>query len=76
MENEAGFTQEWASTSGERVERRQLEVQANRATNPTSEYRTVVSAVPDAAAHDFEEERKYTIASYCGLSVYSINFLN
>lgn len=44
LEPDAGFTQEWQATSGERVERRQLEVQANLGSNPSRpEYRTVTA---------------------------------
>ncbi|XP_058454800.1 presenilin-2 isoform X2 [Malaya genurostris] len=39
-----GFTQEWASSSQQRVARRQIEVQANVASNPNRpEYRTVTA---------------------------------
>lgn len=39
-----GFTQEWADSSGQRVTRRQIEVQANIASNPNRpEYRTVTA---------------------------------
>lgn len=54
VERDAGFTQEWAASSGERVERRQIEVQANATGNPTPEYRTVVTDAPEL----IEEERK------------------
>lgn len=44
IEPDAGFTQEWQTTSGDRVERRQLEVQANLGSNPSRpEYRTVTA---------------------------------
>lgn len=56
-ESEAGFTQEWASSADERVERRQTEVQANTTGNPTPEYRTVVAATPNTP-QVFEEERE------------------
>lgn len=40
----AGFTQEWADSSGQRITRRQIEVQANIASNPSRpEYRTVTA---------------------------------
>ncbi|XP_065085879.1 presenilin homolog isoform X2 [Ochlerotatus camptorhynchus] len=39
-----GFTQEWSNNSDQRVARRQIEVQANIASNPTRpEYRTVTA---------------------------------
>lgn len=58
VERAAGFTQEWAASSGERVERRQTEIQANATGNPAPVYRTVVSAAPDAP-QVLEEERKH-----------------
>ncbi|XP_049538134.1 presenilin-2 isoform X1 [Anopheles darlingi] len=40
----AGFTQDWAATTNQRVTRRQIEVQANIASNPSRpEYRTVTA---------------------------------
>ncbi|XP_058129541.1 presenilin-1 isoform X2 [Anopheles ziemanni] len=40
----AGFTQDWAATANQRVTRRQIEVQANIASNPSRpEYRTVTA---------------------------------
>lgn len=46
-----GFTQEWATSSNQRIARRQIEVQANIATNPTRpEYRTVTADTSRRAA--------------------------
>uniref|UniRef100_A0A336LV48 Presenilin n=1 Tax=Culicoides sonorensis TaxID=179676 RepID=A0A336LV48_CULSO len=56
-EPDAGFTQEWAATSGNRVERRQIEVQANMGANPNRpEFRTV-TAEPMNQTFVPEEER-------------------
>ncbi|KAL5283470.1 PSEN1 family protein [Megaselia abdita] len=53
----AGFTQEWQSAPSDRITRRQIEVQANDANNP-SQYRTVTTDnVPDPAFQPSEEER-------------------
>lgn len=54
----AGFTEEWATTSNERVDRRQVEVQANVAGNPNrpSEYRTVAMHQPPTETNQFEAE--------------------
>lgn len=43
--SEAGFSEEWASTSDERSRQRQVEVQANVVNNPNrpTEYRTVTT---------------------------------
>lgn len=67
---EAGFTEEWATTSNERVDRRQVEVQANVAGNPNrpSEYRTVAMHQPQNETNQFEAEesksnRKRTVLS-------------
>ncbi|XP_039443669.1 presenilin homolog isoform X2 [Culex pipiens pallens] len=44
QDQSGGFTQEWADASGQRVTRRQIEVQANIASNPNRpEYRTVTA---------------------------------
>lgn len=57
----AGFTQEWQSASGDRVTRRQIEVQANDANNP-SHYRTVTTDNnPDPAFQPPEEESKTSV---------------
>uniref|UniRef100_A0A182QMW4 Presenilin n=1 Tax=Anopheles farauti TaxID=69004 RepID=A0A182QMW4_9DIPT len=45
-EQSAGFTQDWAATANQRVNRRQIEVQANIASNPSRpEYRTVTAEI-------------------------------
>lgn len=62
VERDAGFTQEWASSAGERVERRQIEVQANAAGNPTPLYRTVIT---EAAEQEIEEERNICLWLNC-----------
>lgn len=43
--SESGFDEEWAATSEERSRQRQVEVQANVASNPNrpTEYRTVTA---------------------------------
>lgn len=66
IDNAAGFTREWATTSADRVERRQLEVQANSTGNQSTpaEYRTVTSS---AQPTQDEEERKLNILYACGL---------
>uniref|UniRef100_A0A182KB41 Presenilin n=1 Tax=Anopheles christyi TaxID=43041 RepID=A0A182KB41_9DIPT len=65
-EQSAGFTQDWAASANQRVTRRQIEVQANIASNPSRpEYRTVTAetnrAGPDqqqgAALYEQAEER-------------------
>lgn len=45
IEVDAGFTQEWASTTNQRIARRQIEVQANNSGNPNRsvEYRTITT---------------------------------
>ncbi|XP_031618436.1 presenilin homolog isoform X2 [Contarinia nasturtii] len=56
---DAGFSQEWTSTSEERSRQRQVEVQANIASNPNrpTEYRTV--AAPQAQPHpELEAEER------------------
>ncbi|XP_061505643.1 presenilin homolog isoform X1 [Anopheles gambiae] len=62
----AGFTQDWAATANQRVTRRQIEVQANIANNPSRpEYRTVTAEATRAgqdpqlggALYDQAEER-------------------
>lgn len=59
-DNAAGFTREWATTSADRVERRQLEVQANSTGNQNTpaEYRTVTSS---AQPTQDDEERALNI---------------
>ncbi|XP_055525732.1 presenilin homolog isoform X2 [Wyeomyia smithii] len=48
-----GFTQEWASSRQQRVTRRQIEVQANVASNPNRpEYRTVTADTERRSASD------------------------
>ncbi|XP_050069459.1 presenilin homolog isoform X2 [Anopheles maculipalpis] len=62
----AGFTPDWAATTNQRVTRRQIEVQANIANNPSRpEYRTVTAEanrggsdpLPGVAIYDQAEER-------------------
>lgn len=56
---EAGFNQEWQSTTNERSRTRQIEVQANVDNNPnrSTEYRTVPA--PDPQFHaEFEAEER------------------
>ncbi|XP_049285193.1 presenilin homolog isoform X2 [Anopheles funestus] len=60
----AGFTQDWAATANQRVTRRQIEVQANMANNPSRpEYRTVTAETSRTGAdqpnalYDQAEER-------------------
>lgn len=59
---EAGFSEDWTSTNEERSRQRQVEVQANIATNPNrpTEYRTVTAPQAQAQSHqELEaEERK------------------
>lgn len=58
-DNAAGFTPEWATTSAGRVERRQIEVQANSTGNQNTpaEYRTVTSSATQQQLDLSEEER-------------------
>ncbi|XP_063708297.1 presenilin homolog isoform X2 [Culicoides brevitarsis] len=57
-EPDAGFTSEWQASSGERVERRQLEVQANLGSNPNRpEYRTVTANEQPQQTFVPQEER-------------------
>lgn len=55
---EAGFDNEWQATSGDRIRRRQIEVQANNPNQP-SEYRTVTTPQPRAQTEIDPEERKF-----------------
>jgi len=52
-DNAAGFTDEWATTSGPRAERRQVEVQANSTGNQSqpAQYRTVATQPPPNLTH-------------------------
>lgn len=65
IDNAAGFTREWATTSADRVERRQLEVQANSTGNQNTpaEYRTVTSS---AQPSQDDEERTLNMFSLRG----------
>ncbi|XP_055381194.1 presenilin homolog isoform X2 [Condylostylus longicornis] len=58
-ETDAGFTQEWASTANERINRRQVEVQANDSGNPNRsvEYRTITRETNNVNQPEQEEER-------------------
>lgn len=57
-DREEGFTREWASTSDQRMARRQMEVQVNDQGNP--QYRTV-AAPSESEVPNYEnpEERKW-----------------
>lgn len=55
-----GFTQEWADSSGQRVTRRQIEVQANIASNPSRpEYRTVTAGAARSGTGDSQQVPLY-----------------
>ncbi|XP_052901949.1 presenilin homolog isoform X1 [Anopheles moucheti] len=59
----AGFTQDWAATANQRVTRRQIEVQANMANNPSRpEYRTVTAETARTGADQphalYEQEER------------------
>lgn len=55
-----GFTQEWADSSGQRVTRRQIEVQANIASNPNRpEYRTVTAGAARSGTGDSQQVPLY-----------------
>lgn len=58
LDEEAGFTEQWAETSQERTQRRQIEVQANISSNPnrSTEYRTVATEAQQTQ-QIVEEER-------------------
>lgn len=56
LEPDAGFTQEWQASSGERVERRQLEVQANLGSD-RPQYRTVTAETTNQQTFVPQEER-------------------
>lgn len=55
----AGFSETWQSTTGERSQRRQVEVQANIDNNPNrpAEYRTVTTAQTQSHPEFEAEER-------------------
>lgn len=59
IDTAAGFTREWATTSSDRMERRQLEVQANNTGNQNTpaEYRTVTSSAQPTEDELEVEER-------------------
>ncbi|XP_053675403.1 presenilin homolog [Anopheles nili] len=57
MEQSAGFTQDWAATSNHRVTRRQIEVQANIANNPSRpEYRTVTAETSRSGVEQSQQQ--------------------
>lgn len=59
----SGFTRQWAATADERVERRQVQVEANQTGNQNrpAEYRTVTAPPPPPQTQTagYEEERKH-----------------
>lgn len=57
---EAGFSEEWASTSDERTRQRQVEVQANIVNNPNrpTEYRTVTTPPTQTQFSEQEAEER------------------
>lgn len=72
--SEAGFSEEWASTSEERTRQRQVEVQANVANNPNrpTEYRIVTT--PPAQTQNPEQEAEERMSD-CNPLILSPNTL-
>lgn len=59
IDPEAGFSQEWASSSAERTQRRQTEVQVNDAANPgRAQYRTVTTAAQPTQQQLYEQQEE------------------
>uniref|UniRef100_A0A182NDX4 Presenilin n=1 Tax=Anopheles dirus TaxID=7168 RepID=A0A182NDX4_9DIPT len=65
-----GFTQDWEATANQRVNRRQIEVQANIASNPSRpEYRTVTAETNRAGANQQQAAALYDQAEERGIKL-------
>lgn len=65
-----GFTQEWSTSSNQRVARRQIEVQANIASNPSRpEYRTVTADPRRTGTNDSQQVPLYELAEERGIKL-------